>query len=156
MFGLNQLPRHNHPVFESDRFRAASDDRFFISIEAADPKFDVDSARALLEAAHATFVEVIEEDVVNAIANRAALVVRRGGALVASVAGCQEQRGEDPPILPERNMYDTERYNPESFSQFFGDHRTMRTPVPARSRASRTRIDPTSAPASTTPRAATW
>jgi hypothetical protein len=62
MFGLNQLPRHNHPVFESDRFRAASDDRFFISIEAGDPKFDVDSARALLEGAHATFVEVIEED----------------------------------------------------------------------------------------------
>ncbi len=36
---------------------------------------------------------------------------------------------EEPPILLERNMYDTERYNPESYSQFFADHRTMRTPV---------------------------
>jgi mono/diheme cytochrome c family protein len=27
-------------------------------------------------------------------------------------------------------MYDTERYNPESFSDFFPDHRTMRAPVP--------------------------
>jgi hypothetical protein len=62
MFGLNQLPRHNHPVFESERFRAATDDRFFISIEAGDPKFDVESARALFEGAHATHVEVIEED----------------------------------------------------------------------------------------------
>jgi hypothetical protein len=62
MFGLNQLPRHNHPVFESERFRAASDDRFFISIEAGDPKFDVESARSLFEGAHATHVEVIEED----------------------------------------------------------------------------------------------
>jgi hypothetical protein len=62
MFGLNQLPRHHHPVFESDRFRAATDDRFFISIEAGDPKFDVDSARALLEGAHASHVEVIEEE----------------------------------------------------------------------------------------------
>ena len=26
-------------------------------------------------------------------------------------------------------MYDSERYNPESFAQFFPDHRTMRTPV---------------------------
>ena len=62
MFHLNSLPRHNHPVFESDRFKLASDDRFFISIEAADPKFDVDKTSALLEAAHASHVEVIEEE----------------------------------------------------------------------------------------------
>jgi hypothetical protein len=27
-------------------------------------------------------------------------------------------------------MYDQERYNPESFSDFFADHRTMRMPLP--------------------------
>ena len=63
MLGLNQLPRHHHPVFESDRFRKASDDRFFISIEASDPRFDVDRTRSLLEGAHASHVEVLEEDV---------------------------------------------------------------------------------------------
>jgi hypothetical protein len=63
MLGLNRLPQHHHPVFESDRFRAASDDKFFISIEADDPKFDVDMTRALLEKAHAAHVEVVEEDV---------------------------------------------------------------------------------------------
>jgi hypothetical protein len=63
MFGLNKLPRHNHPVFESDRFRLASDDRFFISIEADDPKFDVDKTQELLRGAHAHHVEVIEEEV---------------------------------------------------------------------------------------------
>jgi Protein of unknown function (DUF3341) len=62
MFHLNRLPRHHHAVFESDRFRKASDDRFFISIDADDPKFDVEKTRALLERARATFVEVIEED----------------------------------------------------------------------------------------------
>ena len=62
MLHLNRLPRHNHPVFESERFRQASDDRFFISIEAADPKFDVEQTRSLLERAHATHVEVIEEE----------------------------------------------------------------------------------------------
>jgi hypothetical protein len=61
MLHLNRLPRHNHPLFESERFRKASDDRFFISIDAADPKFDVDKTRALLEAAHAKHVEFIEE-----------------------------------------------------------------------------------------------
>jgi Protein of unknown function (DUF3341) len=63
MFHLNRLPRHNHPVFESDRFRLASDDRFFLSIEADDPKFDLEKTRALLAGAHAAHVEVIEEDV---------------------------------------------------------------------------------------------
>jgi hypothetical protein len=62
MFGLNRLPRHHHPVFSSDRFRLASDDRFFLSIEADDPKFDVDATRALLEGVHAHHVEVIEEE----------------------------------------------------------------------------------------------
>ena len=62
MLHLNRLPRHNHPVFESERFRRATDDRFFISIEADDPKFDVDGTRKLLEGAHAANVEVIEED----------------------------------------------------------------------------------------------
>ena len=52
-------------------------------------------------------------------------------ALLAAVllAGCQGQSSEDPPVLLERNMYDQERYNPESYSQFFTDHRTMRAPV---------------------------
>jgi mono/diheme cytochrome c family protein len=31
--------------------------------------------------------------------------------------------------LLERNMFDTERYNPESYSHFFPDHQTMRPPV---------------------------
>ncbi len=61
MLGLNRLPRHNHPVFESERFRLASIDRFFISIEAEDPKFDVKRTRALLEETHASHVELIEE-----------------------------------------------------------------------------------------------
>jgi hypothetical protein len=62
MLHLNGLPRHNHSVFESERFRSASDDRFFISIEAEDPKFDVARTRALLEGAHASHVEVVEEE----------------------------------------------------------------------------------------------
>jgi Protein of unknown function (DUF3341) len=62
MFHLNRLPRHHHALFESERFRQASDDRFFISIEADDPRFDVDKTRALLQGAHATHVEVIEEE----------------------------------------------------------------------------------------------
>src|SRR5678816_1446145 len=30
MFGLNQLPRHHHPIFYSDRFAGFSDDKFYV------------------------------------------------------------------------------------------------------------------------------
>ena len=63
MLFLNRLPRHHHPLFESDRFRQATDDKFFISIEAGDPKFDLDQTRTLLESTHPAHVEVIEEEV---------------------------------------------------------------------------------------------
>ena len=62
MFHLNRLPQHHHPIFESERFRAATDNKYFISIDASDPKFDAKRTRELLEKAHAEAVEILEED----------------------------------------------------------------------------------------------
>lgn len=60
MFGLNRLPQHHDPLFYSDRFAGFSNDRFFISVEAGDPKFDVERTRALLEKTKPHAIEVIE------------------------------------------------------------------------------------------------
>ena len=63
MLHLNKLPRHHHPLFESETFRAASDDKFFISIEAEDPKFDLAETRSVLEGTHPETLELVEEPV---------------------------------------------------------------------------------------------
>ena len=63
MLHLLKLPMHNHPIFESDRFAAATDDKFFISIEVKDAKFDLTKTRALLESTHPSHLELVEEEV---------------------------------------------------------------------------------------------
>jgi hypothetical protein len=60
MFAMNGLPRFHHPVFTSERFIRASDDRFFISIEATDAKFDVARTSELLKGLGASHVEIVE------------------------------------------------------------------------------------------------
>ena len=61
MFRANRLPRLHHPLFSSKRFERCSDDLFFISIEAADPKFDATRTRELLTLAGAAAVETVED-----------------------------------------------------------------------------------------------
>ncbi len=57
MLYLNRLSLHNHPLFTSERFARASDDGFFISIDATDPRFADPGTTALLEQAGASAVE---------------------------------------------------------------------------------------------------
>jgi len=61
LFGLCQLPRHHHPIFNSDRFARATDDHFFISVDASDPKFDLKKTRLLLEGTAPAHLELVEE-----------------------------------------------------------------------------------------------
>ncbi len=60
MLALNRLPQLYHPLFTNRSFKRVTDDRFFISIEAADPLFDPTKTRELLESISGRSIEEIE------------------------------------------------------------------------------------------------
>jgi len=57
----SRLPRHHHPLFHSTRFERSTDDRFFLSVEAVDPRYDEARTAALLRGLGATHLERVEE-----------------------------------------------------------------------------------------------
>lgn len=61
MFGLNKLPRLHHPIFSHKTFWRVTDDRFFLSIEASDPKFDSVQTVRFLESLGGKNVAVVED-----------------------------------------------------------------------------------------------
>lgn len=61
MLAFNKLPQWRHGVFSSPRFARATDDRFFISVEAKDPRFDAQKTADFLAGLGGTAVEALED-----------------------------------------------------------------------------------------------
>ncbi|PID79412.1 hypothetical protein CSB20_10350 [bacterium DOLZORAL124_64_63] len=61
MWTLNGLPQLYHPLFKSRSFRRATQDRFFIVVEATDPKFQLEKTREFLGRLGGSGVEEITE-----------------------------------------------------------------------------------------------
>ena len=61
MLAFNRLPKLYHPLHTNRRFKRATDDRFFISVEAEDPLFDAEKTRELLESLGGLQVEEVED-----------------------------------------------------------------------------------------------
>jgi hypothetical protein len=63
MFLLNKLPLMSNPLLKSRRFRRATDDRFFIAIEAKDAQFDAQQSSDFVKNLPGCLaVEVIEDE----------------------------------------------------------------------------------------------
>jgi hypothetical protein len=60
MMALNGLPQPYHPIFNAPRFSHASQDAFFLAIEASDPRFSEQETRAFLEGLNPREVVAVE------------------------------------------------------------------------------------------------
>ncbi len=63
MFLSNRLPQHHHPVFDAPGIEKASDDQFFIYIEAKDKLFDLEATTHFINRIVSNRVQPIYTDV---------------------------------------------------------------------------------------------
>ena len=131
--GRNGLPRWHHPLFNSEKFAAVTDDKFFIAVEARDPKFDSRGTRELLEGTGASSIESVADDSkVNAAFPKVlvyALVVSfvAGFVPLGVIATMWYGRSELPRIHPNPNMDFQEKFKTQTYNALFADGRSMRT-----------------------------
>jgi hypothetical protein len=63
MLAMNKLPQPHHPLFNVDRFQKhASVDRFYLCIQADDPKFSLADAARFLQGVNAENVSEVHDD----------------------------------------------------------------------------------------------
>ena len=61
MLAMNGLPRPHHPIFNAPRFELATQDKFFLCIEANDPMFDIERTEQFLESLGPDAVSIVEK-----------------------------------------------------------------------------------------------
>ncbi|MBN2192151.1 MAG: DUF3341 domain-containing protein [Polyangiaceae bacterium] len=110
MLVLNNLPHPWHPIDLEKRFARSTIDRFFLLIEAADPRFDSVQTRAILDETGPVLVDVVHEDTASPFRTPRAvihgLVVLLVAALVpfGLLAQARATKSRTPPIHLVRDM----------------------------------------------------
>jgi len=60
MLALNKLPRLNHPLFNSEKFKRVTDDGFFVSVEMPSSDSEIEKAKKFLVSLGGKNIEIIE------------------------------------------------------------------------------------------------
>ena len=128
----NGLPRHHHPLFNSKAFRRATDDHFFIAIEAKDPRYNELETRELLEGTLPVSVEKVKDDskvdakIPRPIMIALVTVFAAGLVPLGVIARSWYAKSDKPRIHLNPNMDWQKKYKAQNASSFFLDGRAMR------------------------------
>ncbi len=138
MFILNNLPSLYNPLFSSKNFvQGATDDKFFVYIEAQDPKFAPDRVRELLESLNPESIEEIEEEEDEWVPKLSPQMAWTLGSIVFClvlippiyIARAQAKDRNSPRVQLIPDMDQQPRVNAQSASPIFIDGRGMRNYV---------------------------
>jgi mono/diheme cytochrome c family protein len=136
MLMLNNLPLPAHPLDLVKRFGRSTDDKFFLLIEAADPKFDEGDTRRLLESTHPVALEDVKEDRVTSDKLPTFLVY---GMIILTVAAAvpfalaakaRFTRNTQPRIHAVGDMDWQPKYKAQRMNPIFADQRASRPDEP--------------------------
>jgi mono/diheme cytochrome c family protein len=127
---------YSHRLDEIERFRRATDDRFFLVIEARDPAYDEVTARQALAQGHPIAIEVMPADSTAAEKTPKAMMfalIALGMAAALPfplVAVARQVQSTRPRLYLSRGMDRQSPLRAQAESRFFGDGRASRQPPP--------------------------
>jgi mono/diheme cytochrome c family protein len=137
MWAFNKLPAVWHPFFRKDRFARATDDGFFIGIEARDRRFDLEKTQKLLQDAGAIAIEpaYYDADPTKKVMPRwitAFIVASTAFALIpfAIAAKARNSHSPDPHIHIFPDMDFQPKYRSDQPMDVFADGRANRGELP--------------------------
>ena len=135
MLALNKLPRYSNPVFTDPRFDRATDDKFFLYIEADDPKYNKGAVEKLFGDFGSNHIDHVYEDTSSTTIPKFIIVGLGLLALAATIPALAVARmrvtNSDKPRF--HVFYDMD-FSPAKDAQqvttLFADGRAMRPDVP--------------------------
>ena len=136
MLAMNNLPQPSHPLDLKKRFARVTDDRFFLLIEAADPRFDEDATHQLLAETNPAVLDIVREDRSSSGKLPSgviyALVVLGAASLVpfAFIAKARAAKTETPRVHVMGDMDWQLKYQAQQENTIFADGRAERPDVP--------------------------
>jgi mono/diheme cytochrome c family protein len=136
MLVLNNLPFPSHPLDHVRRFARSTDDRFFLLIEAADPKFDEADTRTLIDGTHPLGVESVFEDrktsdkLPTGIIYSLVIVTVMSAVPFALAAKARYTKSRSPRIHIIQDMDSQPKYKAQRENPVFADGRATRVPDP--------------------------